>query len=158
MRSCGSRQRGEWSSPDQARAGVEGRRRGDPPACPYDPVDRAGHDAALRELGRWALVYVPSRGVLAPCEDDAYKAIQEIATRHLLYRKARATWSKALRAIDSSEQRNEVESAQNWMQSVSDDAYYYAGLACGITLADMGTTRFDSQRQAAWFEREPEEP
>jgi hypothetical protein len=122
--------------------------------APPDPVDRTGHDAALRDLGRWALVYVPSNGVLAPCEDDAYKAIQEIATRHLQYRKARAAWSKALRAIDSSEQRNEVESAQNWMQSVSDDAYYYAGLACGITLADMATLRFESQGVVrTWLER-----
>lgn len=112
--------------------------------APPDPVDRTGHDAALRDLGRWALVYVPSHGVLAPSEDDGYKAIQEIATRHLQYRKAHAAWSKALRAIESVEQRNDVENAQNWMQSESDNAYYYAGLACGITLTDMATIRFES--------------
>lgn len=105
--------------------------------APYDPVDRTGHDAALRELGHWALVYVPSHGVLVPSEDYAYKAIQDVATRHLQYGKARAAWSKALRAIEPIEQRSEIESAQNWMQSESDNAYYYAGLACGITLADM---------------------
>jgi hypothetical protein len=126
--------------------------------APYDPADRAGHDTVLRDLGRWALVYVPSRGVLAPSEDHAYKAIQEIATRHLEYGKARAAWRKALLAIEPFERRSEVESAQNWLQSESDDAYYYAGLACGITLADMATIRFDSGRQAAWFEGDPEKP
>jgi hypothetical protein len=79
--------------------------------APFDPVDRAGHDAVLYELGRWALVYVPSRGVLAPCEDDAYKVIEDVGRRHLQYGKARAAWSKALRAIESVEQRNEVERA-----------------------------------------------
>ena len=126
--------------------------------APYDPVDRAGHDAALLELGRWALVYVPSRGVLAPSEDHAYKAIQEVAVRHLEYGQARAAFRKALQSIESIEQRSEVESAQNWLQSESDDAYYYAGLACGITLADLATIRTESPRHAAWFERYPEEP
>jgi hypothetical protein len=122
--------------------------------APDDPVDRAGHDAALSELGQWALVYVPSHGVLAPAEDDAYTAIQKVAVRHLQYGKARASWSKALRAIESIELRSEVESSQNWMQSESDNAYYYAGLACGITLADMATIRFESQGVVrTWLER-----
>lgn len=124
----------------------------------YDDVDRTGHDAAVRELGQWALVQVPSRGVLAPSTDDAYKAIQDVATRHLQYRKARASFTNAVRAIESTAVRSDVESAQNWLQSESDTAYYYAGLACGITLADLATIRFDLERHPAWFEDGPDEP
>jgi hypothetical protein len=54
-----------------------------------DPADRTGHDAALVDLARWALVRVPSKGVLAPDEPHAFTAIQDIArdrdvsTKHL---------------------------------------------------------------------------
>lgn len=124
----------------------------------YDLVDRTGHDAALRELGQWALVYVPSRGVLAPFEDTAYTVIRTIAVRHLQYKSAEAAFHKALRSIESIELRSDMENAQNWLQSASDRAYYYAGLACGITLADMATIRFDSPRSAGWFDRYSDEP
>lgn len=86
------------------------------------------------------------------------RLVADLSLSRLQYGKARAAWSKALRAIDSIEQRSEFESTQNWMQSESDTAYSYAGLACGITLADMATIRFDSQRHAARCERAAEEP
>jgi hypothetical protein len=105
--------------------------------APHDPVDRTGHDAALADLGRWALIRVPTLGVLAPDESDTFAAIQEIAVRYLQLDAARAEVNAALVAIESFEIRDPIESAYNHLQSVYDKAYYYAGLACGITLMNM---------------------
>jgi hypothetical protein len=98
--------------------------------------DRVGHDRVVSDLSRWALVYVPSRGVLAPSDDDAYKVIEQTAMRHLRLNDARAALRKALDPLPSTS-RNDIEEVQNWIHASRDDAYYYAGLVCGITLAQM---------------------
>src|SRR5262245_25384120 len=74
--------------------------------APHDSSDRTGHDAALAELGRWALIRVPSDGVLAPDAPDAFTAIQEIAKRRLQLDAARAEVKAALSAIESFETRD----------------------------------------------------
>ena len=79
--------------------------------APRDPVDRSGHSAALADLGRWALIRVPTLGVLAPDESHAFTAIQEIAVRYLQLDMARAEVNAALLAIESFEIRDPVESA-----------------------------------------------
>jgi hypothetical protein len=108
---------------------------------PDEPVDRTGHGEALADFGQWALIRVPSQGVLAPDDSHAFKAIQEIAKRHLQLDVARAEVKEALSAIESFEVRDPIESAYNHLQSVYDDAYYYAGLACGITLMNLDSAR-----------------
>lgn len=112
-------------------------------AChaPDDPVNRTGHDVALADLGRWALVRVPSEGVLAPDDPDAYKAIEAVALGHLGLREAREGLKKALSVLEPPGKRDEIESAYNHFQSVSDEAYYYAGRACGIALAHLCALR-----------------
>jgi hypothetical protein len=100
-----------------------------------DPVDRIGHAAALQEYAEWALVHVPSRGVLSPAEDRAYQIIQGIATRHLRYQQASRAFTVALASVKDISLASALESAENERRSISDDAYYYAGLACGLTLA-----------------------
>lgn len=109
--------------------------------APMDSTDRSGHGSALADLGQWALIHVPSRGVLAPADEHAYKAIHDIAMRHLPYRDARKALRTALSSVGPVERRHDLESAQNWLRSVSDDAHYYAGLACGITLAHFSAVR-----------------
>ncbi|MGH9345858.1 MAG: hypothetical protein ACRD26_01195 [Vicinamibacterales bacterium] len=109
--------------------------------APGDSTDRGGQGAVLADLGQWALVQIPSRGVLAPADEHAYKAIHDIAMRHLPYREARRAFRTALSSVEPVERRHDIESAQNWLRSVSDDAYYYAGLACGIILADLSGGR-----------------
>jgi hypothetical protein len=109
--------------------------------APGEPADRTGHDAVIADLGHWALSRVASRGVLAPADDDAYKAIEAIAVRHLGYADARTAVRNALESIGPLERFDEIESAHNWLRSVSDDAYYYAGLACGVTLAHLSAIR-----------------
>jgi hypothetical protein len=109
--------------------------------APSELVDRKGHDAALFELGHWALVRVPAEGVLAPHETHAYELIEEIANRHLAFSKVRAGVTDALSLVEPFETRARVESAYDRFRSVSDDTYYYAGLACGIALAHFSVCR-----------------
>ncbi len=105
--------------------------------APDDPFERTGHADALVDLWEWASVMVPVRGVLAPADPEDMKTIQDIAMRHLELRKARKALRKALAAVPSFEERDEIDSARTWVQSVSDDVYYYAGLVCGVTLASL---------------------
>jgi len=109
--------------------------------APHDPTDRTGHDQVLEELSQWALVYVPSRGVLAPSDESAYKFIEGAAVRYLEYGDARRAFQDALQAVASADERNLIEEAHNRLQTESDDAYYYAGLACGVTLAQLSGIR-----------------
>jgi hypothetical protein len=104
-------------------------------------TDRAGHDKVLADLSRWALVHVPNGGVLAPESDQAYQVIEQAAERHLGVKDARAALRAALKSLQSAEQRHDIEEAQNWLQAERDGAYYYAGLACGITLAQLAAVR-----------------
>ena len=105
--------------------------------APHDPVDRTGHDAALADLGQWALVRVPAQGVLAPDDSHSFTTIHEIAKRRLELDVARIEVKHALSTVASSEVRDPIESAYNHLQSIYDEVYYYAGLACGITLVNL---------------------
>jgi hypothetical protein len=44
---------------------------------------------------------------------------------------------KALDAVETFERRDPIETAENQLRAVSDQAYFYAGLAFGVTLADV---------------------
>jgi hypothetical protein len=100
--------------------------------------DRPGEAAALHAFGELALIQVPSRGALAPNDDELYNAIDRIARRHLGLRKASKEFFRATGSIEPFTKRDEIESAANHFRSVSDVSYFYTGLAFGITLADSG--------------------
>jgi hypothetical protein len=96
-----------------------------------------GHGDALRQLTTLALRKVPARGIFDPAsrgEADLFTAIDDAANRHLGRRAARAGWRRALRAsrLDL-ESRDRVERAALELQAASDTAYFYAGLAFGLT-------------------------
>ena len=98
-----------------------------------------GHARALRELAALALHKVPSRGIFDPGvrgEEDLFAAIESVAKAHLEFVEARAAWRNALqdRGI-TLEQRDALEQAALQVQSVSDTAYFYAGLAFGLAFA-----------------------
>lgn len=103
--------------------------------------DRPGEAAALRAFGELALVQMPSRGVLAPNDDELYDAIDRIARKHLELRIASKEFYRATGAVEPFTKRDEIESAANHFRTVSDVAYFYAGLAFGVTLADVVTRR-----------------
>ena len=98
--------------------------------CPH------GHASALRELTVLALHKVPSRGIFDPGvrgEEDLFAAIESVAKAHLELIEARVAWRRALEAGDVNlEQRDALEEAALQVQSVSDTAYFYAGLAFGL--------------------------
>jgi len=97
-----------------------------------------GHAEALRELTALALQKVPSRGIFDPGargEEDLFVAIESIAQAHLELAGARDAWRGALEAAHLSlDPRDEIERAALQVQSVSDTAYYYAGLAFGLAV------------------------
>lgn len=99
----------------------------------------SGHAAALRALTVLALRKVPARGIFDPAvrgDDELFAAIESVARTHLELSRARHAWRGALEAAAlSMERRDEIESAALQVQSVSDTAYFYAGLAFGLASA-----------------------
>ncbi len=96
-----------------------------------------GHAAALRDLTALAVRKVPARGIFDPAsrgEQELFTAIEVIATRHLGRKRARAACRTAIRRANLDlEARDRIERAVLQAQSVSDTAYFYAGLAFGLT-------------------------
>lgn len=104
--------------------------------------DAAGRDIrgtarALREYGQLALWALPIHGVFVPNNNDVSATVERIAKQHLDWEQARREVREALNAIEPFGQRDPIESAQNHLRAVSDEAYFYAGLAFGVTLADV---------------------
>jgi hypothetical protein len=95
-----------------------------------------GHARALADLADLATRKVPSRGIFDPAvrsEHDLFAAIEAIADAHLNYGNARTALRVALDAAGLPlERRDDLERAMLELQSVSDTAYFYAGLAFGL--------------------------
>lgn len=92
---------------------------------------------ALREYGEMALWVVPIHGVFIPSDQVVSVAIEGTAVRHLGLEKARAEFRKALAAIEPFDRRDAIESAHTRVRTVGEDAYFYAGLAVGITMITL---------------------
>ena len=101
--------------------------------CPH------GHAAALRELTVLALNKVPSRGVFDPTirgEHELFSAIDAVAHTHLELSEARAAWRASMkRANLPIEMADAIEQSALHVQTTSDTAYFYAGLAFGLAFA-----------------------
>jgi len=111
-------------------------------AARQSTTDSAGSDItgvaeALRELGMLALWALPTHGVFVPNNNDVAVAITTVANDYLGLKEARREFRDALSAIELFETRDPIESAANHLHTVSDAAYYYAGLSFGLTLADF---------------------
>ena len=96
-----------------------------------------GHAQALRDLTALAVRKVPARGIFDPTargEQDLFRAIETVADRHLGRTPARAAWKAAVRGgrLDLGA-RDRIERAALQVQGVSDTAYFYTGLAFGLT-------------------------
>ncbi len=97
----------------------------------------SGHANALREPTSLALTKVPARGIFDPTsrgEHELFTAIESVASSHLGLNRARAAWQGALQqARLELEARDRIERAALQVQGVSDTAYFYTGLAFGLT-------------------------
>jgi hypothetical protein len=118
-------------------------RRGETRALPHALVrlihaaeDSGNRDSAsaLRELGQLALTTIPNHGVFVAHDNDIEMAVERIARSHLGLSEARREFREATRAIESFKQRDPIESAHHHIESVNDEAWFFAGLAFGVTL------------------------
>lgn len=103
--------------------------------------DRPHEGEALRALGALARLHIPARGVLAPAEDALYNAIDQIAMSHLDLAVPRKALGTALVSVEPYTKRDEIEAAVNHLSAVLDVAYFNAGLAFGVTFADLKSNR-----------------
>jgi hypothetical protein len=96
-----------------------------------------GHAGALLDLTTLASTKVPARGIFDPTargDQELFTAIDAIASRHLGRTRAHAAWGRAVRGARLElEARDRIERAALQVQGVSDTAYFYAGLAFGLT-------------------------
>src|SRR5262249_44924735 len=96
-----------------------------------------GAAGALRELGNLALWALPIHGVFIPNDERIAVIIERVATRHLGLAKASREFLKALENVEAFDRRDGIESAHNQIRSVTEEAYFYAGLAFGITMTKV---------------------
>jgi hypothetical protein len=98
--------------------------------CPH------GHADALAALTALALRKVPSRGVFDPSahgDHELFEEIESVGRAHLALAEAEAAWRQALKSAGGPvERRDAIERAAVQVQTASDTAYFYAGLAFGL--------------------------
>ena len=99
--------------------------------------DIRGAAQALREFGQLAEWALPIHGVFVANNEDLSTTVERVAKQHLDWEHARREVREALEAVESFGQRDPIESAQNHLRAVSDEAYFYAGLAFGVTFAEF---------------------
>jgi hypothetical protein len=102
-------------------------------AAARDSRDRA---SALTDLAKLFMLIVPMHGV-EPAE-EVREAIERVAARHLRRADAEAELRRAVARIGSVKDRDAVETACVQVIESGELAHYYAGLAAGITLAELG--------------------
>ena len=93
--------------------------------------------AALLEIGRVARLQIPARGVLPVSSDQLFDIIDSVAIKHLNLAVARKELDAALGRVATLASRDEIEVAIDHVCAVLNIAYFNAGLAFGVTLADL---------------------
>jgi hypothetical protein len=100
-------------------------------------VDHPRIGAALAELGELARLQIPVRGVLPLADDQLFDAIDKVAVKHLGLDAVRQSLDEALRAVQPLATRDEIEVATDHLCALLNVVYFNAGLAFGVTLADL---------------------
>ena len=104
-------------------------------AAARDSRDRA---SALTDLAKLFTLIVPMHGV-EPAE-GVREAIEKIGARHLRRADAEAELRRAVARVASVKERDAIETACVQLLESGELAHYYAGIAAGITLAELGRT------------------
>ncbi len=104
--------------------------------------DAEGHELegaahALREFSDLASSVLPVHGVFVPNNNDVAMVIDRVAKQHLGLDEARAELRDALKIVDAFAQRDPIECAHGHVRAVAEEAYFYAGLAFGVTLTTI---------------------
>ena len=92
---------------------------------------------ALTEFGQLARLQIPVRGVLPLSDDQLFDAIDKVAVNHLDLDAIRQTLGTAMTAVQPGASRDEIEVAVDHLCAVLNLVYFNAGLAFGVTLADL---------------------
>jgi len=100
--------------------------------------DIKGAARALREFGGVALWVLPIHGVFVPNDNDVSMIVERVAKQHLGLEEARAEFRKALASVEPFDRRDPIEAAHGHVRGVAEEAYFYAGLAFGVTLSTVG--------------------
>ena len=93
--------------------------------------------AALCEFGKLARLQIPARGVLPLSNDQLFDAIDSVAVTYLNLAAAREQLDAALAEVEALSSRDVIEVAVDRVCAVMNIAYFNAGLAFGVTLADL---------------------
>jgi hypothetical protein len=96
---------------------------------------------ALKEFGAMAQWGVPTHGAFVATQPDVEMIIGRAAKLRFGGGDAKREFDEAVRIVEDFHQRDEIETAMNGVRAADSDAYFYAGLAWGITLAWMPETR-----------------
>jgi hypothetical protein len=99
--------------------------------------DIKGAARALRDFGSLAWCVVPIY-VFVPNDDEVSVVVERVAVRHLGLEQARAEFRTAVVSVEPFDQRDAIESAHVHVRSVTEEAYFYAGLAFGVTMTSSG--------------------
>lgn len=112
-----------------------------------EAAERSGDDAegrdirgaarALREFGDLATWVLPVHGLFVPNNNDVCMVVDRVAREHLDLDEARREFMEALSVVVEFAQRDPIESAHNHVRAASEEAYFYAGLAFGLTFAEF---------------------
>ena len=97
-------------------------------------ADIRGIAHALREFGHVAHWVLPIHGLFVPNNSQVAVIVELVATRHLGLAQARAEFREATEIIEPFDRRDAIETAHNRVRTVTEEAYFYAGLALGITM------------------------
>ncbi len=89
---------------------------------------------SLREFGEVALWILPIHGVFVPNDDEISMLVERVAARHFGLTEVRTAFRKPFEDIEPFERRDAVETAHNHLRSIGEEAYFYGGLALGVTL------------------------
>lgn len=101
-----------------------------------ESTSRDGEAAFFEAVAELAAQNVGFRGVLSP-DPELYKPIEDLAKEHLDWVDAKRELRESLDRVKKFKRRDAIECAHTRVINVSDTAYYYAGLAFGLTLADL---------------------
>lgn len=93
--------------------------------------------AALCELGQLARIRIPVRGALPLSDDQLFNEIDGVAIKYLDLAVVRKALDAALTQVEPPSSRDEIEVAVDHLCAVLNVAYFNAGLAFGVTLADL---------------------
>lgn len=92
---------------------------------------------ALKEFGAMAQWGVPAHGAFVATQEDIELIIDRAAKLRFGGGDAKREFDEAVRIVEDFHQRDMIETSMSGVRAADSDAYFYAGMAWGITLACM---------------------